>query len=379
MSTDFLTGDAAVAEGTALPMRRRSNNPAYLAKVAEAATLIGRVFQGDRRATLQVSELMSTSDFPKIFGDVLDRQLMAQYEQITPVWQGFATRTQVNDFRPKHWLDLLGGRAELDPIGEGAEYKARALTENDYKLTVGKYGSRLPLTWEMIINDDLGAFQSAPTRLAQAAIDTEDKLATRLFASATGPVSAFFTASGGAVDNKVLNVDTLSAALTTVATRKDSDNRPIMISAYVLVVPPALEVYAHNIVNATLIRLRNDASAASGARDIEVTNWLAGKVTIVSNPWLPIIDTSGSGANAGKTWYLFPAPSTPRPAMVMGFLRGHETPDLRVKADGGMRVGGGAVPAEEGSFENDDIQYRIRHVTGGTTLDPIAAYASVGP
>lgn len=376
MSTDFLTGDAAVAEASALPMRRRSTNPQYLAQVAEAAALMGRVFQGDRRATLQVEELMSTSDFPKIFGDVLDRELTAQYEQISPVWQGFATRAQVNDFRPKHWLDLLGGRAELDPVGEGAEYKARALTENDYKLTVGKFGARLPLTWEMIINDDLGAFQSAPQRLAQAARDTEDKLATRLYASSAGPNNTFFTASGGTVGNLALTVDNLSAALTTVATRKDSEGRPIMISAYVLVVPPSLEVQAHNIVNATLIRLRNDASSASQARDVEVTNWLAGKVTIVTNPWLPLIDTSG---NAAKTWYLFPAPTTPRPALVVGFLRGHETPDLRVKADTGMRVGGGNVPAEEGSFDNDDIQYRIRHVTGGTTLDPIAAYASVGP
>jgi hypothetical protein len=379
MTTEFLTGDAAVAEGRAQTARSRNTSPQHLQRVAEAAALMGRVFKGDRRATLQVQELMSTSDFPKLFGDVLDRELMAQYEQITPVWQGFATRAQVNDFRPKHWLDLLGGRAELDPVSEGAEYKARGLTDNEYQLTVGKYGARLPLTWEMMINDDLGAFQTAPQRLAQAARDTEDKLATRLYAGATGPVSAFFTASGGTVDNKALTIDTLSAALTTVATRRDSDNRPIMINAYVLVVPPALEVYAHNIVNATLIRLRNDASSSSQARDIEVTNWLAGKVTIVSNPWLPIIDTSGSGANAGKTWYLFPAPSTPRPALVMGFLRGYETPDLRVKADTGMRVGGGNVPAEEGSFDNDDIQYRIRHVTGGTTLDPIAAYASVGP
>jgi len=375
MTTEFLTGDLAVAEGRALTARRRNTSAEYLQKVAEAASLMGRVFQGDRRATLQVEELMSTSDFPKLFGDVLDRELLAQYEQISPVWQGFATRQVVNDFRPKHWLDLLGGRAELDPVGEGAEYKARGLTENEYQLTVGKFGARLPLTWEMLINDDLGAFQSAPQRLAQAARDTEDKLATRLYASTTGPVNAFFTANGQTVGTGKLTVDNLSAALTTVATRKDSEGRPIMISAFVLVVPPGLEVQAHNIVNATLIRLRNDASSATQARDVEVTNWLAGKVTIVTNPWLPIIDTS---ANSASTWYLFPAPSTPRPALVMGFLRGHETPDLRVKADGGMRVGGGNVPAEEGSFDNDDIQYRIRHVTGGTTLDPIAGYASIG-
>jgi hypothetical protein len=374
----FLTGDAAVAEGGALTVQRRSGNPQHLARVAEAAKLTKRVFEGDRRAMLQVQELMTTSDFPKLFGDVLDRALLAQYEQISPIWSGVATRVQVNDFRAKHWIDLLGGRAELDPVGQGGEYPARALTEGDYNLTVGKFGARLPLTWEMIINDDLGAFQTAPARLAQAAVDTEDKLNTRLYATATGPNTAFFTGAT-APDNKALTVDNLSAALTTVATRRDSDNRPIMIRAFVLVVPPALEVMAHNIVNATLIRLRNDASSASGARDIEVTNWLAGKVTIVTNPWLPVIDLSGSGANAAKTWYLFPAPSTPRPALVMGFLRGHETPDLRVKADGGQRVGGGSVPAEEGSFDNDDIQYRIRHVTGGTTLDPIATYASVGP
>lgn len=373
MTTEFLTGNAAVAEANALTPRRRNANPVYLQKVAETADLMGAVFAGDRRAMLTVQEMMSTSDFPKLFGDVLDRQLLAQYEQISPVWQGFATRQVVNDFRPKHWLDLLGGRAELDPVGEGAEYPARALTENDYKLTVGKFGSRLPLTWEMLINDDLGAFQSAPMRLAQAARDTEDKLATRLYAGASGPNSAFFTASGGSVATLPLTSQNLSDALTTVASRKDSEGRPIMISAYVLVVPPALEVTAHNIVNATLIRLRNDSSSAMQPRDIEVSNWLAGKVTIVTNPWLPLIDTS---ANNQRTWYLFPAPTTPRPAMVVGFLRGHETPDLRVKADTGMRVGGGNVPAEEGSFDNDDIQYRIRHVLGGTTLDPIAAYAS---
>jgi hypothetical protein len=375
MSTEILTGDAAVAEAEAIAPRRRSNDPRYLARLAEVATLVGRAFAGDRRAMLDIQESLTTSDFPKLFGDVLDRELLAQYEQITPKWPQFAFRSVVKDFRPKHWLDLLGGRAELDLVKERGEYPARALTEAEYFLTVAKYGARLPLTWEMLVNDDLDAFRNAPERIAQAARFTEDKLAVRLIANAAGPISAFFTAAPAsqfgpaAVGTGKLTVDNLTTALTTITTRKDSDGNPVMVEAVVLMVPPSLEVVANTIVNAVLIRNKTTN------QDVEVGNWLSGRVSVVVNPWLPVIDVS---ANAATTWYLLPAPSIARPALTVGFLRGHETPDLRVKADTGQRVGGGTVPAEEGSFESDDIQYRIRHVTGGTTLDPIAAYASIG-
>jgi hypothetical protein len=380
MSTEILTGDAAVAEAGAIAPRRRSNNPQYLSQLAEAAGLVGRVFQGDRRAMLQVQEQMTTSDFPKIFGDVLDRELMAQYEQISPVWEKFARRTVVRDFRPKHWLDLLGGRAVLDPVKERGEYKARSLTEGEYFLTVGKYGTRLPLTWEMMVNDDLDAFRTAPERLSQAARDTEDQLGTGLIASAAGPNATFFNSapatSGGvaaAVGTGKLTTDNVTSALTTISTRVDSDGRPVMIDALILMVPPSLAVIANQIINAQIIR--NRVTSGSNTQDLEIGNWLSSQIQVVVNPWLPIIDKS---ANAATTWYLLPSPSIARPALTMGFLRGYETPDLRMKADTGMRVGGGNIPAEEGSFDTDDIQYRIRHVVGGTTLDPIAAYASNG-
>jgi hypothetical protein len=371
MSTEILTGDAAVAEGGALTRRHRNTNPQYLARVAETAALVGRAFDGDRRAMLDISESLTTSDFPKLFGDVLDRELLAQYQQIDPIWPKFATRTVVKDFRPKHYLDLLGGRTALDLVKERGEYPARNLTEGDYTLSVAKYGARLPLTWEMIVNDDLDAFRTAPERLAQASRITEDKFATGMIATAAGPAAFFTSFAGSSLGTGKLTVDNLSAALTTVSTRKDSDGNPILINAVVLMVPPALEVAANTVVNAQLIRFKN----AAGTQDVEVGNWLSGRVTVVVNPWLPTIDVS---ANAATTWYLLPAPSIARPALTMGFLRGFETPDLRVKADTGQRVGGGNIPAEEGSFEADDIQYRLRHVTGGTTLDPIAAYASNG-
>lgn len=367
----LLTGAEAVAEGTALPGGRRPLNPVRLARLAEAQDLVGRVFAGDRRAMIDFAEAMSTSDFPILFGELMDRELMASYADLPQVWSEFARRTTVRDFRPKKWVDLLGGRAALSPVPELTEYPARSVSEAEYEFTVGKFGDRIPLSWEMVVNDDLDAFRDLPNRLGQAARDTEDITATRLLVGAAGPDADFFSAGNDNIldGNPALSETAVEAALTTIGSRRDSDNRPIFVSAAVLMVPPALQVAAERIVGATEVRQTIDGIT------VVRTNPLAGRVRVVVNPWLPVIDET---ANVDTTWYLLPAPNTPRPAVVLGFLRGHETPDLRVKADTGQRVGGGQVDAQEGSFDFDDIQYRVRHVLGGTVIDPITTAVSNG-
>ena len=49
-----------------------------------------------------------------------------------------------------------------------------------------------------------------------------------------------------------------------------------------------------------------------------------------------------------------------------------------MKADTGTRVGGGAIAAQDGSFDIDDIQYRGRHIVGNQTADPLFTYVSLG-
>ena len=91
-----------------------------------------------------------------------------------------------------------------------------------------------------------------------------------------------------------------------------------------------------------------------------------------------MLDYYNTGAKAATTWYVLPKPNSGRPAVWAAFLRGHETPDLRVKVSGGNRIGGGEVSPLEGSFEADDIQYRGRHVLGHQTGDPTFTYVSNG-
>lgn len=370
----LLSGDAAIAESTdtgAAGFRRTpGRDPRYTAKLNEALEIFERGTSGSLRGRADLAEALSTSDFPILLGGVFERELLAQYEDTTPVWQGFARRTVVKDFRPKTLVDILGGKAILDPVGELAEYPARKVSEAKYELTVGKRGARIPLSWEMLVNDDLDAFRDLPNRLATGARDTEDYVATSMLVNASGVNTGFFkSANGNAPAATPLTLDNLQAALQTISTRKDSEGRPIVVTGAVLVVPPALEITARAILNTTEIR------TTVGGQTLIGPNYLRGSVTVVVNPWLPVVATDNK---ANTRWFVLPAPNAPRPAVAVGFLRGHEAPDLRVKADTGNRAGGGAIAPEEGSFDFDDIQYRARHVLGGATLDPIATFVSNG-
>jgi len=376
---EVLTGDQAVAEGEAKPEAGFTStrvSPQYNARLVEAANIWGDATTSGglagMRARVKLAEALTTSDFPILLGGVFDRELLTQYEQITPVWQGFARRTVVRDFRPKELVDLLGGRAILDPVGQGAEYPARKLSEAKYSLTVGKRGARIPLTWEMVVNDDLDAFRDLPERLAIGARDTEDYLATSLLVQASGPNTTFFkSANGNAPASLPLTTENLDAALTAIGTRKDTDGRPIVVTGTVLVVPPGLETQARKILNATELRFTDSTTGVTTITE----NYMRGRVTLVVNPWLSIIATDNA---AGKRWFVLPAPTASRPALTVGFLRGHEQPDLRVKSATGQRAGGGLIDPREGDFDDDTIQYRARHVLGSAHIDPIATYVSTG-
>lgn len=376
---------AAVAEEQGWGPRRHISE----AMVLEAATLMGRAFKGNRRAMLTFEESLSSDDFRAAAFEVLDREMLERYQDLPATWTGYARRTTVRDFKPKKLVDLLGGRAALDAVPELTEYPARTVSKALYQLLVGKFGGRFQISWESIVNDELGELRELPGNLASAARDTESRIAAGLLTDGNGVNGSFFNAtawgrtfdeqaatfSGGSsnllASNPALTVDSLTSALNTIGQRHDLEGRPILVQGYVLVVPPALEFTARKILDATEIRVEDTTTHQT----VIMGNWLAGKVKLVVEPWLTVLDGAGTAAT---TWYLVPDPASSRPALHVAFLRGHETPDLRVKADGGQRIGGGQVDPEEGSFDIDDIQYRVRHVVGGTGADMIATAASTG-
>ena len=313
---------------------------------------------------------MSTSDFPLLFGDFLNRSLASRYAVAQPVWRRFAARQVVRDFRPSKILDFMGAGGVLDRVPEYGEYPARSFEESEFATTLAKYGDRLQWSWEMQVNDDLGAFDTAPQALTRGATSTEDYVATSVLCDAAGPNSALFSD----IDNVPLTAANLEAAYQSITDVVDEDGNPIDVGTPILVVPQALSLTAKNIVQTTQVRTQTGTGSGSTLTDIS-GNGLSADPEIVVNRWLTAINKD---AKAKTTWYLLPDPNGIRPAVYETFLRGYETPDLRVKADAGMRLGGGSVDPAEGSFERDDVQYRVRHVVGGNVGFTDAVYASTG-
>lgn len=355
--------------------------------ITEAQQIMGAAFSGSRRGMVAFQEALSSSDFQHAVFDVLDREVQAAYEDIPPVWRSYVATTTVRDFRPKRLIDLLGGKAALDVVPELSEYPARSVSKSLYRLSVKKYGGRFALSWETIINDDLDEVRNLPVNLATAARDTESRTAAGLLTDGTGANDTYFNAtawgrtydpeadtwSGGSSNlmtgNPPLTIDNLQAALNVIKARRDPEGRPIVVPRFMLVVPQALEVTAQRILSTIEIR-----TTVSGQERLE-RNFVAGSVELVSDPWLDVLDT---GANKATEWWIVPSPSSGRKAFWLGFLRGHEVPDLRVKADAGSRLGGGSIAPEEGSFDIDDIQYRARHVLGSVGTDMIGTLYSNG-
>lgn len=352
-------------------MRRK--DPRYQRSFAEAASLVASVIEG-RKPMHLLQEAMSTSDFPLLFGDIIDRTMLGTYQTWPVTWSTFAKKGSKRDFRTGNTYTLDGAQGALSKVNQGSAYPEGKVNEGRYQYKVEKYGRQLPFLWEVFVNDDLDALRDMPNRLAIAARVTEERLATELFVDSTGPDATFFSVGNKnlAGTPSALTADTLALALAGMWTQVDTDGNPIFTGKVRLVVPPQLAIHARNIVNASQIVT---APGATAGMQVVTENWAKGEVAeVVVNPWLPIIDTT----NGDGAWYLFADPGIGRPALEVGFLRGHESPELFMKSPNATRIGGGTVGAEEGDFDTDAIAYKVRHVVGGTLLDPKAAYANAG-
>ena len=356
-------------------VRSARKTEGYGAKLAEAATFIAEVFSG-RRSPAHLQEAMTTSDFPQLFGDVLDRMLLANYLEAPASYKAYMKTSTVRDFRTVKRFAIDGAEATLSVVPQDTEYPESSVADSQYSYAVQKYGRRLPFSWETIMNDDLGAFRDMVERMGRSARRTEERFATDLFVNSTGPDPTFFSAGNLNIitGNPALSIAGLQTGMTTLQTQLDSEGEPILNNGVILVVPPSLEVTAMNILNATEIRPQT-SGGATAAQTLVVGNWIAPRITLAVNYYLPIVNTT-SGTTA---WYLFADPNQSRPAAEIGFLAGHEQPEVFVKNSDQVRAGGGGdTDPLGGNFDTDSIHYKVRHVFGGTLLDPKAAASSTG-
>lgn len=351
-------------EGTQV-RSRRSEDPRYLEHLREAATLYADVLDG-RRPMHYLREAMTASDFPQLFGDILDRQLLGAYREYPTNYQRFVRVSTVSDFRTVKRLAIDGADGQLDVVPEQGPYPGTSVDDTADTYTVAKRGKRFPISWEAMVNDDLDALRDAPNRLARGARRSEQKFVTQLYVDSTGPHASLYDAgfSNIVTGNPALSITALQTAMQVLAAQTDTTGEPIYFETVTLVVPPALEVTARNILNGTELRL-NEAGGSTNTQLI-AANWMRNRTELVVDPYIPIV---ASSSNGNTSWFLFGNPADGRPALEIGFLRGHMEPALFMKRPDAQRIGGTAGPdGDMADFDTDTIQYKVRHVFGGTRL-----------
>ncbi len=321
-------------------------------------------------------EALTTSDFPYLFGDVLDRQLLAQYKATESTWKKYVKTSTVPRVYPQiggYRFAVTGGDQRLDLVAEKGEYLASPRDEARYTLYVYKYGRQFDISLEAMINDDLDALKDTPMRFAKAALRTEQYAVINQYASDTGTHAAgnlYDDATANEINGSValLTIANLEAGLEAMAGWLDAGGSPIMNRAKYLVVPPALEMTARQILTSA----NKMWTAAAGAAIAYPTNNVVSQMglELIVEPWLPIADAT----DGNTAWYLFADPSDIA-CLEAGYLRGHERPEICMKASDKVTIGGGAINPMSGDFATDNVFYRVRHFFGITELDWRATYA----
>lgn len=336
-----------------------------------------------RRYPLVFRETMTTSDFAALTADVLDRQLLANYELMSVDWRQLVKVTAVNDFRAVKRYGVNGGEGLFQKTPELVTHERQPIAEATL-VTYAPYlyQSGAALSWQAIMNDDLGIFRDLPQRLATGANSTIQKFVTELYVDANGPHASLFTggnaniintANGAGSNNPALSITGLQDAITVLMGQKTPvDSIPITVQGIILVVPERLYVTAQNIKNQLLVDIVERGGTANQV--LRVGNWLAPQFSIVVNPWIPVV---ASSSNTHTSWFVFSDPNRGRPVLEVGFLRGFSEPQLFRKAPNTERLAGGIDPML-GDFDTMATEYKCAIVFGGARVDGKGAVASNG-
>lgn len=266
----------------------------------------------------------STSDFPIVLGNTINRRLRRAYELQTRTFMPFCTQTTLADFRAVTRAQISGLLETFDAIPEGGEYKATTMTEGKESYKLVKYGRIIGLTWEALINDDLDAFGRIPTAFAAKAAQKQSDIVYGILTSNPnmGDGNALFSAAHGNIAGagSAITSASLSAARQAMRIQKGLEGDFINVAAKYLVVGPAKETEAQQLLQAVIM--------ATKTAD---TNVFRGSLELIVDPRI-----------TGNQWFLFADPSA-IDTIEYAFLDGE--PELFTEQRQGFNIDGMEVKA----------------------------------
>lgn len=200
----------------------------------------------------RVKETVLTTDFPNLLKNSMTKRLIQDYEEygMSGIDQ-LITETDVNDFKTQDRV-RVGYYGNLPVVNENAAYAEMTKpTDEIINYAVAKRGGFQDVTWETIVNDDLGKVTSFAPRLARSARQTLKQFITDFFVNNPNfdPDSvAWFHATHANLGSVALSSNELDARSIALfkQTEKDSAKR-LGLKLDWIMVPGDLYPTAHQI------------------------------------------------------------------------------------------------------------------------------------
>jgi len=328
-----------------------------------------------------MKEAITSTTFPTLFGVIVDREMMARYQDVPQTWQAFTKQGTLSNFNQGTRNRMNGGTDPLPRLSDKGEYPVMQQSTTRYTRQVYPRGKQFDISWMALINDGMGAFDDIPVVMGRAAANTEAWEVASLIASATGPNALLFGTPIADVDlvnvtnlgGLALSGPNLQTTMAAMAGQTDRHGMAMRIRPRHLVVPQALEITARTLLTSNLnVATESAGGALTLTPSLNILPQMGLQLHVFD--WLDYIDVSG---NVDTTWYLF-GELTQCPAIGFDRLLGHEGPKVCMKASDKVAVGGGGYSPYDGDFATDNVFYRVRVCQGGNYLDPRGAYAQVG-
>jgi hypothetical protein len=357
----------------------------------EAAKLYFAAKEGDVRARVTLQEGITTSDVPTLLQPAINVEFLSKYAVQPTVWNSIADEKQI-EFNTEYKfgnfvidassLGNVNGGAHtaggLPVVPEYAEYPAVKFTTSSSSVTLrDKKGMRARLSWEALRKSgNFDLINEFTSYFAVAAAREEDFVLAKQFVTAGGAAASAW--SGKGISGNPTLAGDVNAALEALGGAKTAsrnfkvDGNPIAVNQWKLVHGVALTPTVDKLFNLQGVSHRQ--TTTDGTIDFAVNPGVyTGGITPIEFPALDAV----SGGATDDFWFLVPV-NPVRPNFHEFFLTGERAPLITIKDSGHMSLAGGEVPVREGSFDEDDIQTRVRHLVEAGTMNSDGFVYSTG-
>ncbi|MBL4772002.1 MAG: Mu-like prophage major head subunit gpT family protein [Planctomycetes bacterium] len=281
--------------------------------------------------------MMTPSDFPMLLANVASAVLLRGYEGVNLTFGQISREVSVPDFKEVSRV-RMGGAPELEKVKDTGEYTLGSFDEAGEKYKIEKFGKRLAISRETILNDDLDTMGRIPMAMGRKAAELENKLVYSILLKNPNMADgqALFSAAHKNMVTAGLDENGLEAALLKLREQKGLAGERIRVTPRNLVCSPRRERVARKL----LVLSTNPTTT-------DETNPYQGIVGVVVE--MDLLDLDDPLA------YFLMADPQATDMIEFAYLEGHRQPYIEWQT----------------GFEIDGLQMKVRHEIGAKAIDHV--------